>query len=65
VGFGTELLLMLLLGFLLLGPKQMQALLRHVGRAKAQLDQVTRGVKSQLTADLEAPSTAPKHEPPA
>src|SRR5580704_12458665 len=40
VGFGTELLLMLLLGFLLLGPKQMHALLRQVGRAKAQLDQV-------------------------
>jgi len=65
MGFGTELLLMLLLGFLLLGPKQMHALLRYVGRATALLDEATRSLKSQLTADLEAPSKAPEHEPPA
>ena len=66
MGFGTELLLVLLLGFLLLGPKQMHALLGHVARAKALLDQTTRSLKSQLTAELEAPTEASKPElPPA
>jgi Sec-independent protein translocase protein TatA len=63
VGFGTELLLVLLLGFLILGPKQMHAMLRHVARAKTQFDKATRSLKSQLTAELESPPEA-NHEPP-
>jgi Sec-independent protein translocase protein TatA len=63
VGFGTELLLVLLLGFLILGPKQMHAMLRHVARAKTQIDKATRSLKSQLTAELESPPEA-NHEPP-
>jgi Sec-independent protein translocase protein TatA len=64
VGFGTELLLVLLLGFLILGPKQMHAMLGHVARAKAEFDKATRSFKSQLTAELEAPPQSPKKEPP-
>jgi Sec-independent protein translocase protein TatA len=64
VGFGAELLLMLLLGFLLLGPRQMHALLGHVARAKALLGEAKRTLKSQLTTDFEAPSKASKPEPP-
>jgi Sec-independent protein translocase protein TatA len=64
VGLGTELLLVILLGFLILGPKQMHTLLGHIGRAKKEFDKATRGFKSQLTAELEAPLETSKQEPP-
>ena len=48
MGFGTELPLLLTLGFVVLGPKRMQATLRHVARAKAELDKAIWGIKSQL-----------------
>jgi Sec-independent protein translocase protein TatA len=54
VGFGTEILIVLLLGFLILGPKQMHAMLGHLARAKAELENATRGLKSQLGAQLDA-----------
>jgi Sec-independent protein translocase protein TatA len=64
VGFGTELLLALLLGFLILGPKQMNAMLGQMARAKAEFDKATRNLKSQLTAELQTPPSGPNHEPP-
>ena len=64
MGFGTELLLVILLGFLLLGPKQMQVMLGHVARAKAEFDKAARGFKSQLTAEVEAASPSRESEPP-
>jgi Sec-independent protein translocase protein TatA len=54
VGFGTEILFVLMLGLVVLGPKRLHAMLRHVARAKAELENATRGIKSQLTAQLEA-----------
>jgi Sec-independent protein translocase protein TatA len=54
VGLGTEILFILVLGFLVLGPKQMQSLLGHVARAKAHLEEASRGLKSQLTTELDA-----------
>jgi Sec-independent protein translocase protein TatA len=54
VGFGTEILFVLMLGLLLLGPKQLHTLLGHVARAKAQFEQASRGLKSQLAAELDA-----------
>jgi Sec-independent protein translocase protein TatA len=54
VGFGTEILIVLLLGFLILGPKQMHAMLGHVARAKAELENAMRGIKSQLGTELGA-----------
>ena len=54
MGFGTEILFILLLGLLVLGPKQMHALLGHVARAKAQFEVASRGFKSQLAAELNA-----------
>ena len=65
MGFGTELMLVLLLGFLILGPRQMHAMLGRVARAKAELDQATRSFKSKLTAQLETPPETPKNEPPS
>jgi Sec-independent protein translocase protein TatA len=60
VGLGTELLLVLLLGFLILGPKQMHALGR-VAHVKAEFDKATRSFKSHLTAETPSPT----HKPPA
>ena len=54
MGLGTEILVILVLGFLVLGPKQMQSLLGHVARAKAHFEEASRGLKSQLTAELGA-----------
>jgi Sec-independent protein translocase protein TatA len=63
VGLGTELLLVLLLGFLILGPKQMHALLGRVAHVKAEFDKGTRALKSHLKAESETPS--PTHELPS
>ena len=54
MGFGTEILFLLMLGLLVLGPKQLNALLGHVARAKAQFEEASRGLKSQLAAELDA-----------
>ena len=54
MGLGTEILFILVLGLLILGPKQLHTLLGHVARAKAQLEEASRGLKSQLAAELEA-----------
>jgi Sec-independent protein translocase protein TatA len=54
VGLGTEILFMAVLGLLVLGPKQLHTLSRHVARAKVQFEQASRGLKSQLAAELDA-----------
>jgi Sec-independent protein translocase protein TatA len=53
VGFGTNILFLLALGLLLLGPKRLPAILGHVARAKGRLETATRNWKSQLNAELE------------
>jgi len=61
VGFGTEVLFMLMLGLLVLGPKRLHAMLGYVARAKAELENATRGIKSQVAAQLDAaPQQSPK-----
>jgi len=57
VGIGAEILFVLMLGLLILGPRQLHALLGQVARAKAQFEQASRGLKSQLAAELD---TAPQ-----
>jgi Sec-independent protein translocase protein TatA len=54
VGLGTEILFMLMLGLLVLGPKQLHTLLGHLARAKAQFEEASRGFKSQLAAELDS-----------
>jgi Sec-independent protein translocase protein TatA len=54
VGFGTEILFLLILGVVVLGPKQLHTMLAHVARAKAKFQDASRGLKSQLAAELEA-----------
>ena len=55
MGFGTELPFLLALGFVVLGPKRMQAMLGHVARAKAEFGKASRGLKSQLAAETKGP----------
>jgi Sec-independent protein translocase protein TatA len=45
---------MLMLGLVVLGPKRLHAMLGHVARAKAELENATHGIKSQLGAELDA-----------
>ena len=54
MGFGTEILFLLMLGLLVLGPKQLHTMLAHVARAKAAFEDANRGFKSQLAAELDA-----------
>jgi Sec-independent protein translocase protein TatA len=54
VGFGMEILFLLLLGLLVLGPKRLHSMLAYVAQAKAELENATRGLKSQLAAELDA-----------
>jgi len=59
MGFGGETLVMLGLGFVLLGPKQLQSLLQRAARAKAEWDKASSGLKAQLMAQVD---TSPRHE---
>jgi len=64
VGLGTEMLFVLVLGLLLLGPKRLPAILAHIARAKAQFENATRSFKSQLEAELEADHHNGQTDPP-
>ncbi len=54
MGFGTEILFILALAGLLLGPKRLHTVLGQVARAKAQFEKTTRSLKTQLEEELEA-----------
>ena len=53
MGVGTEILFMLMLGLVVLGPKRLHAMLGHAARAKAELENAARGIKSQLATELD------------
>jgi len=50
MGLGTELPLLLALGFVVLGPKRMQTMLGHAARAKAEFHKAICGIKSKPKA---------------
>ncbi len=54
MGLSTEILFILVLGLLILGPKQLHSLLGHVARARAQFKEASRGFKSRFAAELDA-----------
>ena len=54
MGLGGEILFLLLLGLLVLGPKQLHTLLGHMARAKAQFEEMSRGFKSQAVDSKKA-----------
>jgi Sec-independent protein translocase protein TatA len=53
MGFGTEVLLLVVIGFLVLGPKRMHEVARQAASLKAKLQQSTREITSSLAADIE------------
>jgi Sec-independent protein translocase protein TatA len=63
VGLGTEILFMLMLGLVVLGPKRLHAMLGHVARAKAQLENALRPAilsdqrRKQMSATSAFPTT--------
>jgi|HubBroStandDraft_6_1064221.scaffolds.fasta_scaffold2366670_1 Sec-independent protein translocase protein TatA len=66
MGFATEILFILVLGWLVLGAKQLQIVLRHVARARNKFEEASHGFRSLLTAELGAAprddKTDPMHE---
>ena len=54
MGLGSEILYILILGMLVLGPRRLHTLIGHVARAKAQFEEASRDLKSQLRAELDA-----------
>ena len=46
-------LFVLMLGLLILGPRQLHALLGRVARAKAQFEQASRGLQAQFAEELD------------
>ena len=54
MGLGTEVLFIIMLGLLVLGPKKLHTLLGHVARAKAQFEEMRRSLKTQLATELDA-----------
>jgi Sec-independent protein translocase protein TatA len=62
VGFGSEIIFVLLLGLMLLGPKRMHTMLGQVARAKAQFQEATMGLRSQLSPELEAAPSNSKND---
>jgi len=64
VGFGTEIVFALMLGFLVLGPKRLHTILLDAARAKAKFVEASRGFKSQMVAELDTESAAAKTDCP-
>jgi Sec-independent protein translocase protein TatA len=56
VEFGAEIFFIVALGFLLLGPKRLPAILGHVARAKAQFKHATQSFATELDPVLDIPS---------
>jgi Sec-independent protein translocase protein TatA len=54
VGLGTEILFVLVLGLLVVGPKQLHTLVGRVARAKAQFEGAIRSFESQLASEFDA-----------
>jgi Sec-independent protein translocase protein TatA len=54
VGLGTEILFIFALGLLILGPRRLHTVMGHAARAKAQFEEASRGLKSQLEGELDA-----------
>jgi Sec-independent protein translocase protein TatA len=57
-----EILFVLFLGLLVLGPKRLHTILGRVAQVKAELENATRGLKSQLAAELDAAQSVGKSD---
>lgn len=54
MGLSSEILFILMLALLVLGPKKLQTLLGCLARAKAEFEEMSRGFRSQLSSELDA-----------
>ena len=54
MGLGTELPVLVAVGFLLLGPKRMQQVLGHIAKLKAEIAGASRDINSRLAIELDA-----------
>ena len=61
-GLGTGLPLFVALGFLVLGPKRMHAMLGQLARAKAEFEKANRSLKSQLATELGGPAPGARED---
>jgi Sec-independent protein translocase protein TatA len=64
MGLSSEILFILILALLVLGPKKLQTLFACLARAKARFEEMSRGVKSQLAAELDAREQARETDAP-
>ena len=53
MGFGTEILFIVALGVIVLGPKRLHTMIGHVARTKARFEETTEAFKSQLAEELD------------
>jgi Sec-independent protein translocase protein TatA len=53
MGLGTEILFIVVLGFLFVGPKRLPTILGQIARAKAQLENATRKLESELGSEID------------
>jgi Sec-independent protein translocase protein TatA len=56
MGLGTDIVFLLGLALVFLGPRQMHALLRNVARMKAEFDRASREIRTQIESELELKS---------
>ena len=59
MAFGTEMVLLLGAGFVVLGPKRMQSMIGQIGRAKAQFDKASRALMTEVSGGLQQAAGAP------
>ena len=52
MGFGTEILFIVFVGLLVLGPKRLHTLMGQVARAKLRFEETARQFKSQVAAEI-------------
>lgn len=62
MSLGTEIPLLVGLGFVVLGPKRMHAMLGRVARAKTEFDKMSRGFKSHLAAETKGMPRGDKND---
>ncbi len=60
MGVGTEIPLLVALGFVVLGPKRMQVILKQIARVKAEFEKSSRDIKSRLTAEIDGDASVRK-----
>ena len=52
-GFGGEMIFLIGLGYVLLGPQRMRTVLQHVARVKREFQQTQYDLRSQLSSSLD------------